>query len=339
MLSESEYTRYSRKELFSERFYQERDIDTLNLSNYSKQCDVTVAIQYKQYVNEICEKVLKFLEKSEKWEKKESGYDECILLNYWVYDLLDKYFNHDTTQMNIAFSGLQNVWGHLIDDRRYAHYYHKCKPLFNDIINYNDWKQRKELYEYYVDYSTLYGLAKNYDKECEYYEKIEAKKSLYDHFGDSCLNNKYDCPELYKKCENYNPDKVLSDLPCHSIIPAKRAALKATSAHNPSGKEQGIGDHGTISALPGLGSGFSTENTQENTDIGKKVGHSVLGVAPILLTATALYRYTPVGSWFRKLGGYNESGIRDMDEFSSYTQESADMLSDNSTNYISYQPI
>ncbi|SBT02332.1 PIR Superfamily Protein [Plasmodium ovale curtisi] len=49
--------------------------------------------------------------------------------------------------------------------------------------------------------------------------------------------------------------------------------------------------------------------------------------------------YTPVGSWIRKLGGHNQTGISDMNEFSSYTQESGDMFSNHAANYISYQPI
>ncbi|SBT00228.1 PIR Superfamily Protein [Plasmodium ovale curtisi] len=123
-----------------------------------------------------------------------------------------------------------------------------------------------------------------------------------------------------KKCCDYNPDKVLSTLQCHN----KSLEEIATEA---------------VRGVPRLTSDHGTELHKENSDIGRKFGHSVLCVAPVLLTATALYRYTPVGSWVRKLGGYNSNSVSDMDEFSSYTQESEDMFSNNSGNYISYQPI
>ncbi|SBT54967.1 PIR Superfamily Protein [Plasmodium ovale wallikeri] len=84
---------------------------------------------------------------------------------------------------------------------------------------------------------------------------------------------------------------------------------------------------------------YDTDPTSERSDIGAKVGHSVLGVAPVLLTATALYRYTSIASWIIKVGGTNTNGIGDMDVFSSYTQESGHMFLGDTENYISYQPI
>ncbi|SBT57905.1 PIR Superfamily Protein [Plasmodium ovale wallikeri] len=97
----------------------------------------------------------------------------------------------------------------------------------------------------------------------------------------------------------------------------------------------------------GLGTPASshvTEPKSETSNIGTKVGHSVLGVTPVLLSATALYRYTPVGSWIHKLGGYNLNSLSkidgdEMDVFIDNTQESGDMLFGNSGNYISYQPM
>ncbi|SBT02594.1 PIR protein [Plasmodium ovale] len=345
MLSEREYTSllsrfgYSRKELFSERFYQERDIDISELSKYSKHCDVKVANQYKEYVNEICKKVLKYLEKSEKWEKNESKYDECILLNYWVYDMLDKYFHQNTEQMDISFSGLQYIWGHLTDDSRKTSYYNKCRPLFKEILKYNDWKKRKELYDYYIDYDTLSGTAKSFDEQCdEYYKIIEAKKSLYKHFENACLSHEYNCPDIYDKCIDYNPEKVLPTLKCHHRITAERGAASELAAKTSAMKhapEQGLGYTTDF---------HGTESMPESSQIGTKVGQSVLGVAPVLLTASALYRYTPIGSWIRKLGGINQKSLSNMDDeemngFLSNTQGSGDTFFENTENYISYQPM
>ncbi|SBT71951.1 PIR protein [Plasmodium ovale] len=324
----------------SEKFYNDIKKDNSDLSNYSHLCDTSNVYNYPNEAKKICEKILRYLDKYPVLRDSNSEYDVCNLLNYWIYDTLANIFGaENTTKIEIAFGSLQMIWSYPNSKLQKTSYYNKCKPDFN-IFKHVDWKKIRELYEYYVDYTALYGTAKTYSTKCEeYYQKIESKKSLYDHFGNSCFNDKYDCPELYIKCKNYSPYNVLYELPCHSKIEAKRAPLKASSSHNPPGKEQGAGDHVLSPGLPAVETGSGKEMTQENFETGTKIGHSVLGVAPALLTATALYRYTPIGSWFRKFGGYSQSGISDMDEFSSYTQGSGDIFADSAENYISYQPI
>ncbi|SBT56810.1 PIR Superfamily Protein [Plasmodium ovale wallikeri] len=122
----------------------------------------------------------------------------------------------------------------------------------------------------------------------------------------------------------------LETLKCPEKIQTPRdAAPEASATHHPAELEQEFG--------PGaLGSATS--------DIGAKVGHSVLCIALVLLTATALYRYIPVSSWIHKLRGYGHDSINDMDggemeRFLLNTQESADMFFGDTQNYISYQPM
>ncbi|SBT54158.1 PIR Superfamily Protein [Plasmodium ovale wallikeri] len=169
-----------------------------------------------------------------------------------------------------------------------------------------------------------------FDNVCEaYYKKIEGTKSLYKYFENKCSSDKYDCPYFYKNYMHYNPENVLTNLPCHQPIKSqKEDTLEYLTLTQLSGQKLG---HGSSS--------YDTDPTSEGSDTGTKVGQSVLGVAPVLLTATALYRYTPIGGWIRKLGGTNTNGIGDMDEFPSYTQESGDMFLGDTGNYISYQPM
>ncbi|SBT52576.1 PIR Superfamily Protein [Plasmodium ovale wallikeri] len=213
--------------------------------------------------------ILRYLENNTVWSDKDSGYDVCILLNYWIYDELIHIFVAEITseKINSAFDILQMIWKHPIEKLERTNYYQKCTPNMN-IYNYEDWKERRNLYEYYSNFDTLSKTAQRYDNACEaYYKKIEGTKSLYKYFENK-------------------------------------------------GQELG---HGS--------SPYDTDPTSERSDIGAKVGHSVLGVAPVLLTATALYR----------VGGINTNGIGDVDEFSSYTQESGDMFLGDTGNYISYQ--
>ncbi|SBT57986.1 PIR Superfamily Protein [Plasmodium ovale wallikeri] len=219
---------------------------------------------------------LKHLETSSVWKVTNPKYDVCMLLNFWIYDKLTDIYKgqNSSDDINIAFGSLQGVWNKIYYYPQNSLHHNKCKPEF-DIVKHHDWKQRKELYDYCVNYEFIEPMCKYFSDQCkEHCEYIEAKSHIYKHFEQLCT------PE--------------------------------ESSHT------------------------FTKNA--------RLGHSVLGVAPVLLSATALYRYTPVGSWIRKLGGYNINGMTNMngveiDEFSSYTQEPGDMLFGGTENYISYQPM
>ncbi|SBT54312.1 PIR Superfamily Protein [Plasmodium ovale wallikeri] len=110
-------------------------------------------------------------------------------------------------------------------------------------------------------------------------QKIEGTKSLYKYFENKCSSDKYDCPYFYKNYMHYNLENVLTNLPCHQRIKSKCAKnLEYLTLTHFSGQELG---HGSSS--------YDTDPTYERSDTGTKVGHLVLGVAPVLLTATALY--------------------------------------------------
>ncbi|SBT56068.1 PIR Superfamily Protein [Plasmodium ovale wallikeri] len=327
-------------ELNTEKFYGELNTELTDSSRYSLHCNNIYVNNNKEEVKKICEKFLRHLEKSVVWKVEKPKYDFCMLLNYWIYDKLTGIYGDKNTSedVNIAFANLQSIWEYTVNSSQNKIYYKNCKPEFN-VVKHSDWKKRKEFYEYFVDYDLLSMMGKNFDDKCEYYKKIEAKKSLYKHFENECLSDASNCFKLYEKYIDYNPDKVLPTLQCHNKSVEEIPTETAHGAQQDLRQEQEPGDRASGSGVSRLTSGPGTEFPQENTDIGRKFGHSVLGVAPVLLTASALYRYTPVGSWIRKLGGYNSNGVSNMDEFSSYTQESSDMFSDNSASYISYKPI
>ncbi|SBT02128.1 PIR Superfamily Protein [Plasmodium ovale curtisi] len=131
------------------------------------------------------------------------------------------------------------------------------------------------------------------------------------------------CPFFAEEC--------LRTLKCPEKIKTPRdAAPEASAPHHPAGLEQEF-------ASGAIGS--------ETSNIGTKVCHSFLGIAPVLLTATALYRviYTS-SSMDSQLGGYGHNSISGIDGgeikiFLLNTQESADMFFGYTQNYISYQPM
>ncbi|SBT00724.1 PIR Superfamily Protein [Plasmodium ovale curtisi] len=324
-------------ELHTEKFYEELNSESPDLSSYSLHCNNVYVNNNRDEVKKVCTKFLRHLDKSLVWNVENPGYDFCMLLNYWIHDKLSDLFGDNNTSdtINSAFGTFQFTWEYNVNTSKNKTYYKNCKPEYN-IVKQHDWKKRKEFYEYYVDFDVLHSMAKNYDDDCKYYKQIEGKKSLYKYFEELYLQDNNNYPDFHDKYKDKNPESVLPQLRCHTQILAQKAAEKSTEPELGSETHQ----HGPKSGVSETA--FDPRGkvpTPEKSDIGTKVGHSVLGVAPVLLTATALYRYTPIGSWVRKLGGYSPNSMNDMDGYSTYTEESGDMLFDRSANYISYQPM
>ncbi|SBT52137.1 PIR Superfamily Protein [Plasmodium ovale wallikeri] len=133
----------------------------------------------------------------------------------------------------------------------------------------------------------------------------------------------------------YKPDNVLSKLPCHEKIARERADAQAAerrAAMQHTLKSEQDTEVGPLGRdVPGLGTHSESEVTSESSQIGTKVGQSVLGIAPVLITPSALYRYTPIGSWIRNLGENPTNSISGIDEgeiegFFTSSHESRDML-------------
>ncbi|SBT02745.1 PIR Superfamily Protein [Plasmodium ovale curtisi] len=323
---------YSISYLPSERFYQDLKNDYTGLSKYRQKCKEVYALEGRMRNKSICEKILRYLENSEIWKDDDSEYDVCILLNYWIYDTLARIFGADNHSAIVsAFGKLQPLWNELIENEKEPKFYKKCAPDLS-IPTQIDWRKSKELYDYYVDFKTIFGSSIYYEDGCrEYYKNIEDKISLYEFFEKICTPDSNNCPKFYDKCKPYNPKTVLHNLPCYKQIQEERAAEKTLAME----KSLQHGEHD---------SPYDTRLTQQNAEIGTRVGHSILGVAPVLLTASVLYKYTPIGSWIRNFGGNNQNSINGMDNveidgFLSLTQEPDEMFFRNTENHISYQPM
>ncbi|SBT55267.1 PIR Superfamily Protein [Plasmodium ovale wallikeri] len=303
--------RNSKKELNSEKFYDPLDIESSDLSKYEEICNVMPVRTENNKVNIICTKYLRYLKNCEALNNGSFTYDVSTLLNYWLYDkLINIYGNNDELDIRLGFGRFQYVWEYQKFFPKKKPYYEKCKPDL-DMVNHKDWKNRKELYDYCVNYEYMASTCPYFDDACtKHCEYINGKSKLYKHFESVCPPKGSDSPEFYDKCKKYDPNIVLNALKCHEKLKLKEIMT------------QGL--------------------RPETTQIGTKVGQSVLGVAPVLLTAAPLYRYTPIGSWVRNLGGINQNSItntggEEMEGFLGNTQESGDMSYGDSGNYIWYQ--
>ncbi|KMZ89403.1 hypothetical protein PVBG_05914 [Plasmodium vivax Brazil I] len=273
-------------ELFSGQFYNYlNNID--NLLEYYEDCSSLVSISSrsnKGSLRILCAQLLKYLKTTYTTLKiKELTYDPCILLNYWVYNRLVNIFGSDVpSTIAPTFATLQQIWNSFVEKQSDKSFYNKCIP--NDkIIMQSDWKKRKELYDYYVDYDTLYKTARDYSQKCEaYYFKIKEMISVYKYFEEKCSSDKYKCPDVFYKCREINLQSELEKLPCHETIKGRTVSTSEDRSfrHSP----------GSEGRTQDLATEAGTQLENGDSGIGTKLTNSVLGAAPVLLTATALYR-------------------------------------------------
>ncbi|KMZ82174.1 hypothetical protein PVIIG_03428 [Plasmodium vivax India VII] len=211
-------------ELYSQIFYNK--LNNLNdFSAYFERCEKLSSIRKYKNVKITCAKLLKYLE-SETISRNTDKYDVCMLLNFWVYSRLFNVLNpKGINVVNIAYGELQQIWNDFIDNKLRKPENETCKPIHN-LALYNDWKERKELYEHYVDYDDFSKTLVGWPERCkEFYKYVESKKTLYEHFNKDCPSeNEYKCPNFYSEYEKYHPDTVLSQLICHEEMKNKHSS-------------------------------------------------------------------------------------------------------------------
>ncbi|SCA59919.1 Plasmodium vivax Vir protein, putative [Plasmodium vivax] len=297
-----------KNELNSENFYE--TLNTLSdISGYLNDCSLLDELPFGKKIKTTCARVLKYIEIIHKdMYKKDDPYDVCLLLSFWVYS---RFYDILQNQNKVyqAYAKLQTIWNYFIENKLKESEIQTCRPLFN-IVLHDDWRYRKELYEYYVDYYPVSETVKNYPVRCnEFYKYVESKKKLYEYFKELCTpKDRNRCPEFYDKCEKYDPHIVLPYPYCHNNILHERAAA--------------------LPRLPRIGSGHSVNesDSEEESDDMKKTfdapilsgnphnvrmyGNVLLGVVATSMASGALYRFTPLGSMIRNGLGWNNNNMR-----------------------------
>ncbi|KMZ82959.1 hypothetical protein PVIIG_05254 [Plasmodium vivax India VII] len=208
-------------EIFNESLYKLTD-----LSDNIEYCRSLDELQLGKSIKIICPRLLKYLENKSFSRNNDNEYIYCLLLNYWVYNRLNIILqsNHPSIIYR-AFGRIEYIWNNFIEDKLNNRKNITCKPI-HSITTYDDWRYRKELYEYYLDYYPASLTVKNYPVRCdEFYKYVESKKTLYEHFKKRCPpNDTKRCPEFYAQCKQYDPDEVLSTLSCHEKMKQERTA-------------------------------------------------------------------------------------------------------------------
>ncbi|KMZ83488.1 hypothetical protein PVBG_05605 [Plasmodium vivax Brazil I] len=271
----------------SEDFYKKLNHDDgKNLSDYSKLCNSIFNNKNKNTIlRRPCTVVLKYLESFyKKSENVNSDYVDCILLNYWIYGKI--YEQHQDIPKSAQYFGkLQRLWSNHIPNLLKTSSNNKCE-LDTLIAIQDDWWNRKELYGYCVDYDTIEGTIRYYDRYCkEIYKYLKEKVELYNEYNEHCSKtNNNMCPPFFSKCKNKDPNTLLSKLSCYGQMQIEeklylKPVEKHVTAETDPGPTEAKADHP-------IGSQMADARTNPVTNS----GNVLLGVVVTSMTSGALYK-------------------------------------------------
>ncbi|KMZ88467.1 hypothetical protein PVBG_05425 [Plasmodium vivax Brazil I] len=294
-------------ELNSENYYDKLD-NTTEFSKYFPLCNKLITYPNGRKVKIICAKLLKYLITNKILRSKDNEYDFCILLNYWVFNSLNLIFQSKyNSYIYRAFGDIELIWNSFIEDNLKETKNETCTAI-SKLITPDDWKYRKELYDYFADYNQIIQNIKLFPNRCEdFYEYIESKAHLYEHFSNRCQSsNQNMCPDFYKDCIDYDPKKVLRTLSCHDKMEEKKAALLKLKPEYSGAMRSDRQPEAAVPEAVMLSSGDSELN-RVNSHPATKAGNILLGVVATSLTSGALYRFTPLGNMLRNGFGRNHN--------------------------------
>ncbi|SCA59831.1 Plasmodium vivax Vir protein, putative [Plasmodium vivax] len=315
-------------------FYNNLNFNDKDLESFYSECESLYSKNKYFKHKRLCSILLRFLKVSSTiTENINSAYDDCILFNYWMYgELSKKHINKDSNNLVHAFAELQSIWNSLIENESNKSYYDKCKPDF-DIPKQDDWKQRRDLYDYCVNYELLKREIPLYKENCkQYYAYIKGKTHLYEHFKTRCRSKyKNQCPEFYSRCKDYDPVIVLRDLSCYDDMQKEEAAAAKEILS--------VEAHPKLPAGDTLSSDVSRLKKDSSPPV-SKAGDILLGVVVTTMTSGALYKFTPLGRMLRNGLGRNNN-IRNLNGADNglfdYTSEIFNPYS-GEEHYIGYHP-
>ncbi|GAB69813.1 hypothetical protein PCYB_005620 [Plasmodium cynomolgi strain B] len=199
--------------LYTGMFYKMLETSTASVG-YDKYCDSRDNPMYKNepYRN-ICVTIFNYLKtKYNASNGTDKKYDDCKLLSYWAYSRLFDIL-HKEQYVYLAYAQLHVIWNDFIE---HLPMNKRCKPI-HEMVSYVEWRKRKELYEYYINYSLIKELADKYEDKCnEFYEYVKIKLICIKFLTVYVLKIiQIYAQNFYKDCEKYNPEKVLYTFKCH----------------------------------------------------------------------------------------------------------------------------
>ncbi|SCA59591.1 Plasmodium vivax Vir protein, putative [Plasmodium vivax] len=316
----------------SDKFYQDLDYSDEDVGKYYEECDEFNESKYK--IKGICKNLLRYLESIAKnGDRGNSAYDDCLLLNYWIYGRIVGIHKKNSRNIIHAFGELQRVWNDFIKKHSITFCYDKCQPDFHMVMK-DDWRKRKELYDYFVDYVTIKNMHPYYPTRCkEIYTYLKDKDVLYKEYSKHCSKTDNSmCPDFFAKNNEKDPNALLKKLSCYEEMRSMEA-LKLEQRQASAETDPGL----TVVAasLP-----LNSQKARDGTNPVTNSGHVLLGVVVTSMTSGALYKFTPLGRMLRNGLGFNRNNINVHDnglfEYAPGSFNPYSMGGDE--HYIGYQP-
>ncbi|GAW84351.1 variable surface protein [Plasmodium gonderi] len=284
----------------SEIFY-ERLNNLTGLNEYYAYCEPLKSHKNMSAVKNVCAKILKYLSSNEELRSNSNVYDICRLLNYWVATKLSAIgFLSDSSYMKNVFLDISLIWNTYIANELNNDHHQTCNPLIN-VVTIRDWRMRKALYDYYVDYVYLDNMASIIPNADEYCKYIRNKVSLYEYFGSKCFSDQTDfCHEFKTKYKACDPNELLLKFKCVKEVKKKKLLEESQRIKT----HQGVSSERNISEQERQSPGLSTEGTHTLKDLQsisnsfshlKNAGGILLGIVAISMTYVFLHKFTPLG--------------------------------------------
>ncbi|GAW83950.1 variable surface protein [Plasmodium gonderi] len=358
----------------SAHFYKKLDRRLFNYNNvnwkhnqnelrvYYNICEFFNKTHRSDFFRRLCSVLLWYLSTENTIINEENNdYNNCELLNYWIYSRLSWIYDRISDHITYMFGNLQLLWNSLIGTSRFSSFYNKCSPKFK-MPYYNNWMERKKLYDYCIDYEKILLFAENYkDKREIFFNYFKIKTELYDKFNKICSKGKtQECPEFFNNCKKSSPSEALKKIR-HYIERDKGISENsgmqnkdAISVHT--SKESETSLEVQFDAIDSKSSEddsllrvYETEEfadlyiNPDRSSIIFILGKTFLGLILFTVLSSILYKFTPMGIHLSKMFGQRKNIISDINRSKNmlfdYSSESCNQnYMNGEEHFVGYHP-
>ncbi|CAI7724274.1 PIR protein [Plasmodium vivax] len=291
----------------SKKIYDEYSKRNVELDNKDECADLARNFSQIPKIDNLCHR-LKMNLKNLNYEEKNDQFvkDTCGFLHYWLYDhvINELKVTEDNDYLRII-SKLQVAWHDIIETLDKEKYI--CKPYSGPPFNLsvNDFKFRKEMYDYYYNYPKIENwelLNKNGCNEtCKYLTSIKEK---YENLKSDCSRSNNKCVSEFKDFDKYDPKNLIDKLGCKIQSNCNRKELLVPSANL----------EGTSVTQVETQDERVQNNNQGSTENGssKTILNVALPASVFFVLFPMLYKMTPLGSRFGKANKIRNNIINDL---------------------------
>ncbi|SBT43932.1 PIR Superfamily Protein [Plasmodium ovale wallikeri] len=239
---------------------------------------------FEKIINDLCIK-----ERSDDFLSFRIGY-----LYYWLMDQAIKTFKITN---NASFGGIKsqfyNTWNNIINKLSEKHL--ECKPLerTNKVLDMNEFKDMKEIYNYYYNYKYMEKKKTSDDNECRTFCKyLSSMNTKFPELKSSCTKLSMKClidKESFEKCD---PQKLRKILNCNE----NDLCIKMSDQEYSYRSAGGVISPGQSRTSDAIFSEPATSVTSpETSNSALTIGLPLFGILAICFIS---FKLTPIRSWF-----------------------------------------